>query len=63
VHGTRDPFGSIEEIQGALQLVAGETWLLAVEGAGHDLDFKKKAGKSLPAEIVSAFQDFFRLEG
>jgi hypothetical protein len=63
VHGTRDPFGSIEEIQGALKLVAGETGLLAVEGAGHDLDFKKKAGKSLPAEIVSAFQDFFRLEG
>lgn len=63
VHGARDPFGSIEEIQGALKLVAGETRLLAVEGAGHDLDFKKKAGKSLPAEIVSAFQDFFRLEG
>jgi len=63
VHGTRDPFGSIEEIQGALRLVAGETRLLAVEGAGHDLDFKKQAAKSLPAEIVSTFQDFLGLGG
>ena len=63
VHGTRDPFGSIEEIQGALKLIPGGTRLLTVDGAGHDLDFKKKAGKSLPAEIVSTFQDFFGLGG
>ena len=60
VHGTRDPFGSIEEIQSALKLVAGETRLLAVEGAGHDLDFKRKAGAALPMEVVTAFEEFFR---
>jgi uncharacterized protein len=60
VQGTRDPFGSIEEIQGALRLIPGGTRLLAVEGAGHDLDFKKKAGASLPAEVVAAFEEFFR---
>jgi predicted alpha/beta-hydrolase family hydrolase len=62
VHGTRDPFGSIEEIQAALKLIPGGTRLLMVEGAGHDLDFKKKARAALPGEVVSAFQDFFRLE-
>jgi len=62
VHGTRDPFGSIEEIREALKLIPGETRLLAVQGAGHDLDFKK-AGATLPAEVVSTFQDFFGLEG
>ena len=60
VQGTRDPFGSIDEIQGALRLIPGGTRLLAVEGAGHDLDFKKKAGASLPAEVVAAIEEFFR---
>lgn len=62
VHGTRDPFGSIEEIREALKLVPGETRLLAVQGAGHDLDFKK-ARATLPAEVLSTFQDFFGLRG
>jgi uncharacterized protein len=37
VHGTRDPFGSLEEMQEALALIPGPTWLLPIEGAGHDL--------------------------
>jgi len=60
VHGTRDPFGSVGEIQQALKLIPAETRLLTVEGAGHDLDFRKKAGASLPAEVVTAFEGFFR---
>lgn len=60
VCGTKDPFGSIGEIQQALKLIPAETRLLAVEGAGHDLDFKKQAGASLPAEVVTAFEEFFR---
>jgi predicted alpha/beta-hydrolase family hydrolase len=60
VQGTRDPFGSIEEIQKALELVPVETRLLAVEGAGHDLDFKKaRADGSLVEKVVSSFQEFF----
>lgn len=37
VHGTNDPFGSIEELRAALDLIRARTDLLAIEGAGHDL--------------------------
>ena len=43
VQGTRDPFGSIAEIEQALKMIPGKTKLLPVEGAGHDLGFKGKA--------------------
>jgi uncharacterized protein len=57
VHGTRDPFGSIEEIERAIKMIPAKTRLLAVEGAGHDLGFKGKAQKGgLPQEILTAFQ-------
>ena len=63
VHGTRDPFGSIEEIQKALKLIPADTRLLAADSAGHDLNFKKgKAGGELAGEVVSTFQEFFRKE-
>jgi predicted alpha/beta-hydrolase family hydrolase len=37
VHGTKDPFGSIEEMRAALHLIPGQAQLIVVEGAGHDL--------------------------
>lgn len=37
VHGTKDPFGSLEELRAAMSLIPARTDLLAVEGAGHDL--------------------------
>src|SRR5450631_4130835 len=37
VHGTRDPFGTLEELRGAIGLIPARVDLLAVEGAGHDL--------------------------
>jgi len=37
VHGTRDPFGTIEELTTAIQLIPAKTDLAVVEGAGHDL--------------------------
>lgn len=37
VHGTADPFGSIEELRDAMTLIQAPTDLLPVEGAGHDL--------------------------
>ena len=43
VHGTRDPFGSIAEMQQTLKMIPAKTKLLVVEGAGHDLGFKGKA--------------------
>ncbi len=57
VHGTRDPFGTIEELDVARRLIPAKTALLTVEGAGHDLGFKGKARREeLPGQIVEAFQ-------
>jgi hypothetical protein len=58
VHGTRDPFGRVEEITKALQLIPAKTELMKVEGAGHDLGFKGKAqGLELPAIIFAKFDE------
>ncbi len=53
VHGTRDPFGSVDEMQSALKLIPGKTALLQVESGGHDLNFKKQP--ALAQRIVEAF--------
>jgi uncharacterized protein len=59
VHGTRDPFGSIAEIEQALKLIPAKTRLLPVEGAGHDLGFKGKARREeVPEEILQNFLAF-----
>ena len=59
VHGTRDPFGSIEEMESALKLIPAKTLLLPVENAGHDLGFKGKLRRDdLPGTVLSAFQNF-----
>jgi predicted alpha/beta-hydrolase family hydrolase len=36
-HGTKDPFGSPDEVREALQLIPAQTHLTVVEKAGHDL--------------------------
>ena len=57
MHGTRDPFGSIEEMMKASQLIPAKNELMRVEGAGHDLGFKgKNQVQELPAKILAAFQ-------
>ncbi|HEV2396267.1 MAG TPA: alpha/beta fold hydrolase [Candidatus Sulfotelmatobacter sp.] len=62
VSGTRDPFGSIEELQKAMKMIPAKTRLLPVEGAGHDLGFKGKEGKNdLPNRILSEFATFVRV--
>ena len=48
VHGTKDPFGSPEELRAAAAAIPARTDLLVVEGAGHDL--KRAAG--LAGEIL-----------
>jgi predicted alpha/beta-hydrolase family hydrolase len=55
IHGTRDPFGSVEEMRAALKLMAGPHDLVTVEGAGHDL-----GGKSGHARVASTAMDAFR---
>lgn len=60
VEGTRDPFGSIAEIEQAMKLIPGKTRLLTVDGAGHDLGFKGKSWRDdLPATVLAEFQKFF----
>ncbi|MFZ0760205.1 MAG: alpha/beta family hydrolase, partial [Candidatus Sulfotelmatobacter sp.] len=57
VQGTRDPFGSIAEIEQALKLIPAKTKLLTVEGTGHDLGFKGKARREeLPPNVLAGFQ-------
>jgi len=59
VQGTKDPFGSIEEIQSALKLIPGPTKLFTADGAGHDLGFKGKSrNEALPEKILSEFGNF-----
>ena len=59
VSGTRDGFGTIEEINEALELIPARTELLSIEGAGHELMTTKNRDK-LPTEIATAFLKFVR---
>ena len=60
VQGTRDPFGSMAEIEKALKLIPAKTKLLPVEGVGHDLGFKGKAGRKVRlATVLAEFEAFF----
>ncbi len=57
VHGSRDPFGSLEELGSALRLIPAPNMLLKIPGAGHDLLSGNAA--ILPEQITKAFQTFF----
>ena len=58
VHGTRDPFGTAEEVASALRLIPAKVCLLRVEGAGHDLGFKGEL--KLVPDVVSEFENLFQ---
>jgi hypothetical protein len=51
VHGSRDPFGTLDEMRQALAQIRARVELLPVEGAGHDL---KSA--SLASEVLKHIQ-------
>jgi predicted alpha/beta-hydrolase family hydrolase len=60
VHGTRDPFGSIEEIEKVLQVIPAKHKLLEVEGAGHDLGSKgKTTNRDLLGRVIGEFTSLF----
>ena len=60
VHGTRDPFGSVGEMESALELIPARKDLVRVEGAGHDLGFKGKTqAQELPDRVLAAFAALF----
>lgn len=58
VHGSRDGFGSHEELRAAMRLIPTRSELLEVASAGHELMTKRNAGE-LPGEIVKRFAEFF----
>ena len=55
VHGSRDGFGSIDEIESACKLIPAKTRILGIEGGGHDL--KTKTG-DIAGKVVSGFLKF-----
>ena len=55
IHGTKDPFGSQEEMSSALPLLAGHSRLVPMPNAGHDLGRDKVAAARM---IASEFQQF-----
>lgn len=60
VHGTNDPFGSVEEIESARKLIPARTELIAVQNAGHDLGFKRNRNREdLPLLVVTRSREFF----
>ena len=62
IHGTRDPFGAIDELEAARALIPARTALLVVDGAGHDLGYGRSAGarRDLPARVLQAFAELIR---
>ena len=57
VHGTRDGFGSIDEVTAALKLIRALTELLPINGAGHELMTKRNRDE-MSKIVVEAFRSF-----
>ena len=57
VSGTRDGFGTIDEMKAALKLIPARTELVAIEGAGHELMTAKNRGE-LGKRVSTAFMEF-----
>jgi hypothetical protein len=57
IHGTRDGFGSLDELGAALQLIPARTELLPINAAGHELITKKNRDE-VPKMVVTAFRSF-----
>jgi hypothetical protein len=52
-HGSRDPFGSIEEMSAAIELIPARTRLIEIESAGHDLTARRAADLAAVAERIA----------
>jgi predicted alpha/beta-hydrolase family hydrolase len=60
VHGSRDGFGTYEEIAAAAKLIPSKTEILEISGAGHELLTKRNA-EELMNSVVRAFRTFYGL--
>jgi hypothetical protein len=59
VSGSRDGFGTMDELTEALKLIPARTKLMPIEGAGHEL-LSKKNTEELTKKIVAAFAEMFQ---
>jgi predicted alpha/beta-hydrolase family hydrolase len=57
VHGSRDPFGSLEEMTSALKLIPAPTRLLEIAGSGHELLPRNKE-TDVTQRIANDFDEF-----
>lgn len=57
ISGTRDAFGSIDELQAAIKLIAAKTKLVAIDGAAHGL-WQKSNRETLAETITQGFRSF-----
>jgi uncharacterized protein len=58
VSGSRDAFGSIEELESAIKLIPARKKLVVIEGASHGLTQKSKRDE-VPELVVREFKSFF----
>lgn len=58
VCGTRDTFGTIDELQSAIKLIPAGTMLVPIEGAAHGLSDKKKQPEIVKL-VTGNFREFF----
>lgn len=58
VSGTRDAFGTVDELESAIKAIPAATELVSIEGAAHGL-LQKANREELPRTIVDQFRSFF----
>lgn len=62
VHGSRDPFGSLQEVEAALKLIPAPARLMPVEKAGHEL-LTRGNREHLAGSVMEAFLSFIGGDG
>lgn len=60
VSGTRDTFGTIDELQSAIKLIPAKTKLVAIDGAAHGLSDKKRQDIVVQT-VIDSFLQFFQM--
>ncbi len=58
VSGTKDVFGTIEELEAAIKLIPARTDLVKIEGAAHGLS-KSGSAEAIAGVVRKSFLDFF----
>jgi hypothetical protein len=59
VEGTRDPFGTPEEMEQARKLIPARTMIVQIDGGGHDLGFRGKTRPDIFPRVIAEFQKVF----